>query len=259
MTVWPPTPLSPVLVQRCSVVSEDGALQWRQRLEAAELPDEWVLRQLFDADLDSDEHVLALLDDGVIWSPFLDPSAIPMSAQYRLAYPFGQTERNWWRDRTDGTLEDARWWLKSVRALVAMWREVSLDGNPASPWAAEGFSPVDQTTAWVRFQTALAEGLRPYHARVEYAARVGAGELALGVPQVSLYEAACAAVFNLVLKQPTARRCENETCGRVFVHQLGGAKFRQHRSTGLRFCTPECARAEASRRYRRRKAARKEQ
>jgi hypothetical protein len=90
-------------------------------------------------------------------------------------------------------------------------------------------------------------------------ARVGAGELVLGVPRVSLYSAACREVFNLVLEQPTARHCENATCGRVFVHQLGGAKFRQHRSTGLRFCTPECARAEASRQYRRRKAAGKEQ
>ncbi len=66
-------------------------------------------------------------------------------------------------------------------------------------------------------------------------------------------------VFNLLVTQAVASRCESETCGRFFVHQLGGAKYGQHRSIGLRFCTPECARAETQRQYRRRKAALKKE
>jgi alpha-galactosidase len=55
-----------------------------------------------------------------------------------------------------------------------------------------------------------------------------------------------------VARGEAARRCENETCGRVFVHQLGGAQHGQYRSTGLQYCSPKCARMQVQRRYRRR-------
>jgi hypothetical protein len=74
---------------------------------------------------------------------------------------------------------------------------------------------------------------------------------------VDLYSAACQQVFNLIVKNCDAQRCENETCGRTFVHQLGGAQHGQHRSKGLRFCTPACARTQTQRQYRRRRKAAK--
>ena len=129
------------------------------------------------------------------------------------------------------------------------------------PWyvSAEGFRALDREgVCWAQFTLALKEGLHPFRAHVEYAEPRLPG-FVYGLPNVGLYSAACRQIFNFAAQEQTARRCENATCGRVFVHQLGGAKFRQHRSTGIRYCTPECARAEASRQYRRRKAAGKEQ
>jgi hypothetical protein len=103
-------------------------------------------------------------------------------------------------------------------------------------------------------------GLEPFRARVEHRVDIPGGDtVTFGVQPIDLYSAACRQVFNLVVEQPTARRCESATSGRVFVHQVSDIEYRQHhRSTGLRFCTPKCARAEASRQYRRRKAAGKE-
>jgi len=107
---------------------------------------------------------------------------------------------------------------------------------------------------WPRFTVALNNGLRRFRARVEYPVQIpDGGKFTFGIPQVDLYSAACLQVFNL-LSGPPARRCASSTCGRVFVHQVGGAQYRQHRSKGLRFCSPSCAKNETQRAYRRRQA-----
>jgi hypothetical protein len=260
VTLWPGTPLGPVLVQRSALlVGSDGTLDWRAYRKPGELPEEWVLRQLGDADLENDAAVAALLDDyGVISYPYFDPAAVPLDRGSRLTAASAQkagTDR-WWTQRGDGTLEDARWWLKTARALAGVWREASVDGDPPSAWTAEGFPPGTDWDCWPRFTAALDVGLEPFRARVEYKAPLNDGStFTFGLPRVGLYSAACRQVFNLVVEQRVARYCENATCGRVFDHQLGGAKFGQHRSKGLRFCSPSCARAETQRQYRRRKAS----
>jgi hypothetical protein len=265
MTLWPASPLAPVLVQRSAIkVGADGALRLGARSKPSALPEEFVLRQLADARLDDDAAVAALLSEyGLITRPYYDPTAVPAERRQRLAPTTAEQMQvdGWWKGRGDGTLEDARWWLKTARALAGVWREASLDGgDPVSAWSAEGFPINTDWTCWAMFTVALNEGLEPFRAHVEHAAPLDDGsEFVFGLPEVGLYSAACRQVFNLAVEQPTARRCESATCGRVFVHQLGGAKHRQHRSTGLRFCTPECARAEASRQYRRRKRAKEQE
>jgi hypothetical protein len=157
-------------------------------------------------------------------------------------------------------LEDARAWLKTARALAGAWSAAATgDGDPLDAWPANGFEaypPDFESLAWAAFSIALNVGLRPFHAHAEHTYQPpGGGEFEVGIPKIDLYQAACAQLFNLMVGGDTLRRCENLTCGQPFRHQLGGAKYRQHRSTGLRFCTPACARADASRQYRRRKAA----
>jgi hypothetical protein len=177
-------------------------------------------------------------------------------AQAKLA-PASGTDTGWWRTRGDGTLEDARWWLKTARALAGVWSRASNGEDPTAAWAAEGFLGLnDDHACWALFTLALDEGLRPFRARVEYRQELpNGGEFVYGLPQVGLYSAACRQVFNFLVEQQTARRCENATCGRIFTRQLGGSKYGQHRSKGIRFCSPSCARAETQRQYRRRKAS----
>lgn len=66
-----------------------------------------------------------------------------------------------------------------------------------------------------------------------------------------VFTAGCQQLFNWMVEDATPRRCENATCGRIFVNQLGGST-RWHRTKGVRYCSPQCARAEAQRQYRRR-------
>jgi hypothetical protein len=215
VTLWPTTPLAPRPVLREEVwLRQDGMLGGHANREPRVLPDEWVLRQLGDAQLDDDAAVVALLNEYGPLSPYLA-----------------------WTEDEDlgirpGSIEQARRYLGIVRALADTWARASRGEDPTATWA---------DFAWW-----LNRGLLPYRARVEIDDT--------GASAVDLYSAAALQVFNLMVEGQTARRCENVKCGRIFVHQLGRAKFRQHWNNP-RYCTEACAHAEASRQYRRRKAA----
>ncbi len=109
-------------------------------------------RDLGDAELDDDATVAALLDEyGVIDRPYFDPGAVSGDALGRLARSTARERATygWWASRDDGTLEDARWWLKTARALAGTWREASgPDGEPAIAWVAEGFPAGTEESAW---------------------------------------------------------------------------------------------------------------
>jgi hypothetical protein len=240
-------------------LGEDGTLQVGDRLGPRELPDEWVLRDLADADLDDDDAVLALLNE------YGGPSIYETRSRRLSVRPwFGidwiadgtvweELEKARLRVEYPKPLEDARWWLKAARAIGRTWARASRDEDIAEPWLAEGFadsvgrSSVPQAGYRGYFQSSLNVGLEAFTPRV-------VDDIASRPLETDLYSAACAQVFNLMVEGQTARRCENEPCGRIFVHQLGRAEHRQHWNNP-RYCTKECAHAEASRQYRRRKAA----
>jgi hypothetical protein len=266
ITLWPATPLTPVLVERWSVSIDQGTLLWGGQEDPGELPPEWVLRQLADADLDDDAAIPGLLEFGVISWPYFEPAHVPADRRSLLGHLPSPDEQaggsDWWENYpNDTTLEDVRWWLKTARALSGVWAEASAGRDPASAWTAEGFPALaDHRACWAQFAFALNVGLARFRARIEHRYEYSGGEITYGLPRAGLYSAACHQIFNFIVGGETARQCENQTCGRTFVHQLGGAQHGQYRSKGLlRFCSPECARAETQRQYRRRQATRKEQ
>ena len=220
--------------------------------ERQPLPAEWVFHQLADANLDDPATVTALLDEyGVIGWPYFDRAEVPPESRVRLVQVGEPLRGRWWRERSDGTLEDARWWLKTAWAMVNTWVRHRTGGEAADAWSHEGFVDV-RPDPWWRLQGALNEGLTASRPRIEYA-RPG---FTTGLPQAGLYSAACVDIFNLLVENPEPRFCANENCGRVFVRQIGRSIYEQNRKQGVKFCSARCAKAQAQRDlYHRRKAA----
>ncbi|MFJ3311069.1 hypothetical protein ACIPSA_50740, partial [Streptomyces sp. NPDC086549] len=60
-------------------------------------------------------------------------------------------------------------------------------------------------------------------------------------------------LYNHLAEDATIRQCANETGRRNFVRQRGRAEYGQNRTSGIKYCTRECARAQAQREHRRRR------
>ena len=60
-------------------------------------------------------------------------------------------------------------------------------------------------------------------------------------------------LYNHLAEDATIRECANETCRRSFVRQRGRAEYGQNRTSGIKYCTRECARTQAQRELRRRR------
>jgi hypothetical protein len=80
---------------------------------------------------------------------------------------------------------------------------------------------------------------------------VGLGELSDRNP--SVYGVAFLQLYNHMLERAPALLCASETCGNRFVHQRGRAVHGHYRSQGVKYCSTNCARAQASRELRRRR------
>jgi hypothetical protein len=112
---------------------------------------------------------------------------------------------------------------------------------PGAAWTEAGFHS-DSPEPWGTFVMTMNAALRPFSVHVRYP---GANAL-LDAP--STYEVAVLQLAQLIAEDRQIRPCANERCTRLFTRQRGRAKYdRTGHSTGVLYCSAQCAKAQAER------------
>ena len=152
-------------------------------------------------------------------------------------------------------LEEFRWEAGCLRDLVTAWRFVHEGKEPEQFWSwvwegpQDGYSdPNTREGAAHLLARGLGLGLGPFRPHID----VGDDPMPYH-ESVPFYQICCLELFNHITENARYRTCEK--CQRVFVRQTGRAEYGQYRSKGVKYCSRECARAQAQRNYRRRKRA----
>jgi len=170
----------------------------------------------------------------------------------------------------DGGFEETllEFWAAAgwVHDLTMAWRVVQGEIEAADvAWRghAHGASrPADLQTAAAFLATGLTDSLRWVHPAIRVSRPDQPGDLsdprprlAIGSLEFTVYRICLLQLYNHIVEGAIYRECANETCDRIFVRQEGRAEHGQYRTTGVKYHSPECARAQAQRQYRRRKAS----
>lgn len=158
------------------------------------------------------------------------------------------------------TITEFRYGASWLRDLVKAWRWVSEDLEPDTwdcpIWGSQEFDgpPSDANQALFEVEHGLDLALEAFHPRLFRPVPPGplspSQPFSQGIPAFLI---CCLELFNHIAERANYKRCANETCYGLFVRQRGRSIHGQHRTRGVKYCSSECARAQAQREYRRRK------
>lgn len=182
-------------------------------------------------------------------------------------------EETGWEGMGVETLEEFRWGAWVLRDMTTAWRVFRgelrhEDAVWEAPCWLDARNQFDAVAGYDEKEyretgsapSALEEGmkmaLQPFTPRVNWFVAEDRdppdphGRRSEGIP---LFSIMALELFNHIAEEADYRRCQNETCGRFFVRQRGRSVHGQHRTRGVKYCSAECAKMQASREYRRRK------
>jgi hypothetical protein len=267
-----------------SSLGSAGLPQGRAKAPAttARLPEDFYVYQLMDLDLTSEEEIACFATSfGCLELISILPSwSVPRFEELLQAIESGSRDADW---RDPDALSPLAYDPSALRAHLATKRvpirSVSLDEVRLATQllrdmtrivqADAGALPFDAVLAkWespltvVRPQTredallllarVIDAGLRRVRPNVQLHGKPRAGEP--GAP-VTTFDAVCAQLFNKIASGTGFRTCGNTSCDQIFTHRRSvdgdPARARWSEETrGLRYCSPGCAQAQASRAYR---------
>lgn len=265
-TVWPGTPIPvPPLSPVDHVEVVDDWILWPmqdpKKKPMVELPPDFYLRELMDLDLDDLGAIAELVSQYGYFCAFqledLDDAAkhvdkkIPVEAPEKWKFINGHHRENiilhlqtaqraieiWTASQTEGGLEELTEELVTEAALHQIWNDLPEHKTLADVQGIYIQDLLDDLTA------TLNAALGRFS--------VGIGDLASRQP--TIYSVSFLQMYNHITEGAILLGCANEPCGKLFVRQRGRATFGQHRTTGVKYCSNSCARAQGQRELRRRR------
>lgn len=228
------------------------------------LPVEFYMREIFDFDVDDPISCIEFVNTWgpAVRFPFLqllsddrEKNLLKQRRRARKFFGFSNSAPDGYMP-TANCIGDVQWTIRLLRALVNHWNYfVNDSGDVESAWIEQDLHSYDPKfpyeMAWLNFAVVMNQGLRASQPHILLNIDFGQGEPA-DFRGAYFFDAACTQLFNAMHEGIDLKICANETCGRTFRRQRGGAVQGQHRTKGVSYCTVACARAQAERERRRR-------
>jgi hypothetical protein len=263
LTVWPAEPpsLPPVVVDELRRLTDTDFTSWDplpNPPRTQPLPEDFCLRECLatdPADLDAvfdlesrwgrltplESHLRSPFDSlpsGLDWLIPQVADATNRQALSRLARSAAEERRA--SPRAHSLLVEAHY-LRVLHALSGHVIRSAAHQPPLDAWTQAGFR-IDDPDPWGAFVVTMNAALKPFAVHVRYP---GADAL-LDAP--STYEVAVLQLAQLIAEDRHVRPCANERCTRLFTRQRGRAKYdRTGHSTGVLYCSAQCAKAQSER------------
>lgn len=274
-TLWPGTAIpAPPLRRRIEDVRVKGDwILWTPVLDEerplVQLPEDFYLRELMELPPDDIEGAAEMFQTyGSLFNPdhsdlyvdaeddYEDLQAAPEAGGDEQPYPFGvhhdvvriylQTAQEaittWLACQVEGSLEE----LVNPEITEENLTSIQVQNphrEPPWPPSLEDLRALLIQDRIHTLETVLNRALSPFS--------IGVGDLA--DRHLTVYSVAFLQLYNHLAEGASVRRCANQNCGRQFVRQRGRAEYGQHRTSGIKYCSRECARAQAQRELRRRR------